>query len=151
MFDAGGIRTGLHGAQDFYAHSNWADEANPDRPMGDDNPPGLNLPAPSPVLDLRSDIPPVVPPGLATGCFVLRDEVPGVGECEGRVTHAGLNKDNGLVDPTTGETTDPTTSRGMVADNFAKAVTGAIAETRRQWQDFQSELTARYGEQKAQS
>ena len=92
----------LHGAQDFYAHSNWADEANPDRPMGDDNPPGLNLPAPSPVLDLRSDIPPVVPPGLATGCFVLRDEVPGVGECEGRVTHAALNKDNGLVDPATG-------------------------------------------------
>jgi len=37
----------------------------------------------------------------------------------------------------------------MIGDNFAKAVTGAIAETRRQWQDFQSELTARYGEERA--
>ena len=38
----------------------------------------------------------------------------------------------------------------MIEDNFAKAVTGAIAETRRQWQDFQSELTARYGEERAE-
>ena len=37
----------------------------------------------------------------------------------------------------------------MVADNFAKAVTGAITETRRQWQDFQAELTARYGAKEA--
>ena len=77
---------------------------------------------------------------------MLRDEVPGVGDCELRVTHAGLNKDRGLIDPITGRATDPTTSRGMVGDNFAKAVSGAIAETRRQWQDFRSELTARYGE-----
>lgn len=33
----------------------------------------------------------------------------------------------------------------MVEDNFAKAVTGAIAETRRQWQDFRAALTDRYG------
>ena len=38
----------------------------------------------------------------------------------------------------------------MVEDNFAKAVSGAIAETRRQWQDFQAELTARYGKQKGE-
>lgn len=139
----------LHGSQDFYAHSNWADEADPARPTGDDNPPGLNLPGPSPVLDLRSEVPAVVPSGLTTGCFVLRDEVPGVGECTGRVTHAALNKDNGLVDPNTGAATDPTTPRGQVKDNFAKAVTGAINETRRQWQDFQSELTATYGEERA--
>src|SRR5829696_7460350 len=30
-----------------------------------------------------------------------------VGECEGRVTHAALNKDTGLIDPDTGEATDP--------------------------------------------
>ena len=30
----------LHGAQDFYAHSNWADMADPTRPVGADNPPG---------------------------------------------------------------------------------------------------------------
>jgi hypothetical protein len=38
----------------------------------------------------------------------------------------------------------------MVGDNFAKAVSGAIAETRRQWQDFQAELTTRYGEERAE-
>jgi hypothetical protein len=57
----------LHGAQDFYAHSNWADEADPDRPIGADNPPGLNRPGPAPVLDLRSETPPVVPSELTSG------------------------------------------------------------------------------------
>jgi hypothetical protein len=141
----------LHGSQDFYAHSNWADEADPARPIGADNPPGLNRPGPAPVLDLRSETTPIVPSELTTGCFVVRDEVPGVGECEGRVTHAALNKDNGLIDPDTGETTEPTTPRGMVGENFTKAVAGAISETRRQWQDFRSELAARYGEDKAGS
>ena len=61
----------LHGAQDFYSHSNWADEADPARPIGADNPPGLNLPAPSPVLDLRGSGTPTVPADLTTGCFVL--------------------------------------------------------------------------------
>ncbi len=139
----------LHGVQDFYSHSNWADEADPTRPIGADNPPGLGLPAPSPVLDLRSDTPPDVPPALSTGCFVLRDEVPGVGECEGRVTHAALNKDNGLIDPDTGGATDPTTPRGMVGDDFARAVAGAIEETRRQWRDLRAELAVRYGEDDA--
>jgi hypothetical protein len=140
----------LHAAQDFYAHSNWADEADPDRPSGVDNPPGLNLPGPSPLLDLRSATTPSVPFDLTTGCYVPRDEVPGVAECTQRVTHAALNKDRGLIDPDTGKATGPTTPRGMIGDNFAKAVSGAIAETRRQWQDFRSELTARYGEERAE-
>jgi hypothetical protein len=143
-----GLGRVLHGVQDFYAHSNWADEADSSRPIGDGNPPGLNLPGPSPVLDLRSDGTPSVPAELATGCYVLRDEVPGVGECTLRVTHAALNKDNGLIDPETGDVTDPTTPRGMVKENFQKAVTGAISETQRQWQDFQAALTQRYGEEK---
>jgi hypothetical protein len=67
----------------------------------------------------------------------------------GRVTHAALNKDNGLVDPNTGAITGPSTPRGIVQDNFAKAVAGAVAESRRQWQDFQSEVTSRYAEEKA--
>jgi hypothetical protein len=142
-----GLGRALHGSQDFYAHSNWADEADPTRPVGDDNPPGLNLPGPSAVLDLRTDGTPTVPPGLSTGCYVLNDQVPGVAECAGRVTHAALNKDNGLVDPTTGEVTEPTTPRGMVHANFEKAVAGAIAETQRQWQDFRSELSTRYGQE----
>jgi hypothetical protein len=139
----------LHGVQDFYAHSNWADDADPTRPSGLDNPPGLNLRGPSPVLDLRSEAPPVVPAGLATGCFVLRDQVPGVGECSDRITHAALNKDDGLIDPVTGEATDPTTPRGRVGENFAQAVAGAIAESRRQWQDFRDALAARYGDEHA--
>ena len=48
-----GLGRVLHGAQDFYAHSNWADTPDPTRPVGVDNPPGLNLPGPSPVLDLH--------------------------------------------------------------------------------------------------
>uniref|UniRef100_UPI001C68DFAB hypothetical protein n=1 Tax=Pseudonocardia pini TaxID=2758030 RepID=UPI001C68DFAB len=135
----------LHGTQDFYAHSNWADQADPGRPTGPDNPPGLDLPAPSPVLDLRSGTPPVVPADLTTGCFVVRDEVPGVGPCAGRVTHAALNKDRGLVDPVTGEVSAPTTPRGMVGDNFEKAVDAAGTETVRQWRDLRAALTARYG------
>ena len=130
----------LHGAQDFYSHSNWADAADPARPIGADNPPGLNLPAPSPVLDLRGDGTPSVPAGLSTGCFVLRDSVPGVGACERRITHAGLNKDTGLIDPGTGAATDPTTPRGEVGSNFARAVTGATEETRHQWQDLREAL-----------
>jgi hypothetical protein len=139
----------LHGAQDFYSHSNWADEADPNRPIGADNPPGLNMPGPSGLLDPRSKAAPNVPPELTTGCFVLKDEVPGVAACTGRVTHAALNKDNGLIDPATGTATGPTTPRGMVRQNFAKAVTGAVNETRRQWQDFRDELTTRYGRERA--
>jgi len=144
-----GLGRTLHGAQDFYAHSNWADEADPARPVGPENPPGLNLPGPSSVLDLRTSSSPNVPAELSTGCYVLNDQVSGVGECTERVTHAAMNKDNGLVDPTTGETTEPTTPRGTVKENFAKAVTGAINETQRQWQDFQSGLADRYGEENA--
>ncbi|HEY0815201.1 MAG TPA: hypothetical protein VGE11_18175 [Pseudonocardia sp.] len=145
-----GLGRVLHGAQDFYAHSNWADAADPARPIGDENPPGLNLPGPSPVLDLRSATTPRLPPGLTTGCFVVKDEIPGVGACASRVTHAALNKDRGLIDPATGRTTNPTTPRGKVGDNFAKAVSGAIAETRRQWQDLRSELRAVYGKDKGE-
>ncbi|MCW0213339.1 MAG: hypothetical protein OJJ54_08265 [Pseudonocardia sp.] len=135
----------LHGAQDFYAHSNWADEADPTRPIGDENPPGLDLPAPSAVLDLRSGTAPSLPADLTTGCFEVRDEVPGVGSCAGRVTHAALNKDRGLVDPVTGEVSGPTTPRGMVGGNFEKAVDAARDETSRQWRDLRSELVTRYG------
>ncbi len=144
-----GFGRALHGAQDFYSHSNWADEADPARPIGADNPPGLNLPAPSPVLDLRGSGAPTVPPDLTTGCYVLRDSVPGVGVCERRVTHAGLNKDLGLVDQTTGSTASPTTPRGKVGSNFAKAVAGAIVETRHQWQEFRAALEANYGAEEA--
>jgi hypothetical protein len=126
----------LHGVQDFYAHSSWADEADPARPVGPDNPPGLNRAAPSSVLDLRGTGVPGVPRDLATGCYVLNDTVPGAGMCEGRITHAALNKDNGLIDPVTGEVSSPGTPRGQVGRNFEKAVSGAIVETRHQWREL---------------
>jgi len=144
-----GLGRALHGAQDFYAHSNWADEADPSRPIGADNPPGLDLPGPSPILDLRGDGTATVPRDLITGCFVLQDRVPGVGECTARITHAALNKDNGIIDPVTGASTRPDTPRGMVGQNFAKAVAAAIDETRRQWRDFRSDLATRYGNDRA--
>ena len=144
-----GLGRALHGAQDFYAHSNWADEADPTRPVGPDNPPGLNRPGPSALLNLRDKSAVSVPAEFTTGCFVLKDEIPGVGACLDRVTHAALNKDNGLIDPLSGRATDPTTPRGAVRQNFAKAVAGAINETRRQWHDFRAELAARYGEERA--
>jgi hypothetical protein len=144
-----GFGRALHGAQDFYAHSNWADEADPDRPTGPDNPPGLNLPGPSPVLDLGGSGARAVPRDLATGCFVLADQVTGTGACERRITHGALNKDNGLVDPVTGAATSPTTPRGRVGDNFAKAVTGAVVETRHQWREFQVALAGDYGSARA--
>jgi hypothetical protein len=90
-----------------------------------------------------------VPRDLITGCFVLQDRVPGVGECTTRITHAGLNKDNGIIDPVTGAATLPGTPRGLVKQNFAKAVAAAIAETRRQWRDFRSDLATRYGNDRA--
>ncbi|BBH68565.1 hypothetical protein ACTI_52500 [Actinoplanes sp. OR16] len=135
----------LHGAQDFYSHSNWADQADPARPIGDDNPPGLHRPGPSPLLDLRGATVARPPEGFTTGCYVLQDQVPGVGACRLRITHAALNKDRGLIDPVTGRATSPGTPRGEVADNFADAVAGAIAESRRQWDDFGTELISRYG------
>ncbi|MFC7529187.1 CinY protein [Actinoplanes sp. GCM10030250] len=139
----------LHGVQDFYSHSSWADEADPARPIGPDNPGGLNLPAPSAVLDLSGTDVPSVPGDLSTGCFVVPDSAPGVGRCGRRVTHAALNKDNGLIDPVTGAATSPGTPRGRVGQNFQKAVTGAIVETRHQWQDLGEALRSEYGTRKA--
>jgi hypothetical protein len=139
----------LHGVQDFYSHSSWADEADPALPSGPANPKGLNLPAPSPVLELDGTGTPDVPDELTTGCFVVPDNAPGVGRCGRRVTHAALNKDTGVIDPVTGAATNPTTPRGRAGRNFEKAVTGAVAETRHQWQDFDRALRREYGPRRA--
>jgi LPXTG-motif cell wall-anchored protein len=98
---------------------------------------------------MRGSSAPTVPPDLTTGCFVPRDQVPGVGACAQRTTHAGLNKDNGIIDPSSGNATAPSTPRGKVGDNFDKAVAGAVVETRHQWRDFQAGLRDTYGAEKA--
>ena len=59
--------------------------------------------------------------------------------------HLVLNKDKGQINPVTGATSAPTTTRGRVGSNFAKAVAGAIADTRRQWADLRSQILSAYG------
>lgn len=151
----------LHGVQDFYSHSNWADEADPSQPISINNPPGLNLPAPSPLLDMRTRGAVTPPPELSTGFF--KGGLPGEDACpaeDGRITHACLNKDKALIRQGPGlsvngvfvdgllDVSDPLTLRGKVEANALKAVVGAILESRRQWADFRAELNAKYGEQK---
>jgi hypothetical protein len=129
----------LHGVQDFYSHSNWTDTADPQQPISRTNPPGLGLAPPADILDLRIVRTPTAVPGeLTTGCF------PGP-LCPGRIAHGDLNKDKGDIDPLTGEASDPRTPRGRVGDNFARAVHGAIVETRRQWLDFRAQLVEVHG------
>lgn len=157
-----GLGRALHGIQDFYAHSNWADEADPGQPITISNPPGLNLGAPSPILDLRGRGPVPVPPALSTGFF--KGGLPGQDACpgvDGRITHACLNKDKALIEPGPGVTvngvtvaglgsvSDPLTERGKVGANALKAVAGAVVESRRQWADFRAALGAKYGPERA--
>ncbi|KAK3361297.1 hypothetical protein B0T24DRAFT_585868, partial [Lasiosphaeria ovina] len=159
-----GFGRALHGVQDFYSHSNWADVADTKVNISRTNPPGLSLPASSFILDLRSAASPAgltVPDDLTTGCFIssFGDPLGGAKECikQGRITHDTLNKDKGVIGdapsvalpPGTPLTSGPGTARGQIAHNFEQAVVGAIGETRRQWADFRAELEARYGPTKA--
>ncbi|MEU1280032.1 CinY protein [Streptomyces sp. NPDC005805] len=137
-----GFGRALHGVQDFYAHSNWSDSPIAILPVGPRNPPGLRRTGASPLLALSTGVPPAassVPRELSTGCFSL------LWGCEGRIRHDDLNKDHGLIDPRTGEAGSPATPRGRVEGNFARAVQNAVADTRRQWNDFRNRLIALHG------
>ena len=153
-----GFGRSLHGVQDFYAHSNWADDAAP--PFSLSNPPGLRREDYPVFLDLRgeNDVADQVPFNLSTGCFggILTDGPegkaghplePGSKDCSGRVTHHTLNKDNGLIDPVTGRTENPgpNTPRSDYSDNFEKSVLAAVRDTRRQWRHFREEIRRTYG------
>ena len=138
-----GFGRALHGVQDFYSHSNWADERDPARAISITNPPGLATGGASPLMSLRGAAG-TVPADFATGCFVLFGD-----GCDRRITHNdGLNKDKGIIDPVTGATSGPSTPRGRVGTNFARAVAGAIADTRRQWSDLSAEIISTYGARK---
>lgn len=121
----------LHGVQDFYSHSNWTDDAAPGA-ITRNNPPGLGRTSLPPFLDLRHITAVLtVPTDLSTGCFHVEELTGGsVFSCRGRVRHLVMNKDKGQIDPVTGAATSPTTTRGLVSTNFARAVAGAIADTR---------------------
>jgi hypothetical protein len=153
-----GFGRALHGVQDFYAHSNWADDAEP--PFGPNNPPGLKR-VDSPIfLDLRgeNDISEQVPHNLSTGCFggLFTDGPvgkaghplePGSIDCTGRITHHTLNKDNGIIDQVTGDvsTPGPNTPRSDFPGNFQRAVNAAIKDSRRQWRHFRESIRRTYG------
>lgn len=135
-----GLGRDLHGTEDFYSHSNWADQRDRTQPISPSNPPGLGRDGVPAFFDLRAADAPAIPQLLSTGCFSL---VPFA--CRHRVDHGSLNKDKGLIDPVTGAASDPTTPRGEVGTNFARAVRGAIAEAQRQWDDLADELVNMYG------
>lgn len=144
----------LHMAQDFYAHTNWADRADPSRPLSLTNPIGLGRRDLAPFLDLRQPLPSddAVPEHFSGGCYPKKD-------CAGRVIHGesasdlGLNKDKVLIDVASGATSDPKTPRGaLVVDgvtNADRAVASAVAETQRQWRILRAELAQRYGTERA--
>lgn len=156
-----GFGRALHGIQDFYAHSNWADDATP--PYNLTNPPGLKLEGVPDFLDLRAEnnISDQVPHDLSTGCFggIMTDGPegkaghplePGSLDCTGRVTHHTLNKDNGIIDWITGKTTKsgPNTPRSDVPGNFERAVSAAIKDSRRQWRYFREQIRRTYGKER---
>ncbi|KAL2258516.1 hypothetical protein VTK26DRAFT_8148 [Humicola hyalothermophila] len=145
-----GLGRALHGVQDFYSHSNWADRADPTKPISVSNPPGLAVASTAPFLDLRAKGPipaDQIPLNLTTGCFALPDSSPGTGDCEGRITHYALSKDNGFIhlDGTFGEV-GPSSPRSEASpDNFQLAVEAAIQSSRDVWAALQDEIRHRYG------
>jgi hypothetical protein len=130
----------LHAAQDFYAHSNWVDQAAPGA-ISLANPPGLGNTGRAPWLDLRVANP-AFPPGLITGCFDTTSIASPALGCQGHVKHEDLNKDKGQIDPTLGA---GTTTRGAVDHNFARAVAAAIDDTRDKWAILRERLLSTYG------
>lgn len=145
-----GLGRALHGVQDFYSHSNWADSANPNLPIGVSNPPGLAMAGTAPFLDLRATgpIPPEqIPLNLTTGCFALPDSSPGTGDCAGRVTHRALSKDNGVIrlDGSFGDVGPDSPRSEAVPANFRLAVQAAIRSSRDVWAALQDEIRHQYG------
>ena len=142
----------LHLAQDVYAHTNWADLADPNKPISRTNPPGLGS---TDVPEfLRFPASPNIPDGLISGCD---DSVPwilpGYMDCKNRITHSVLAKDNGTFKED-GSEAKPTSKykRGSVTvdgvNNFQRAVTGAMRQSASTWSDLKDAIIARYGDER---
>ena len=140
----------LHASQDFYAHSNWVDEADPSKPIGRDNPPGLEQRGRAPWLDLRVTEPDF-PEGLISGCGGIDAITDGEGGCTSktgrlRIQHNALNKDNGKISLDNGYSIGAgSTPRGEVNQNFLHAVEAAIDDTVDKWKMLREMLVQRYG------
>ncbi|MPY52986.1 hypothetical protein [Streptomyces acidicola] len=135
---------GWHAIEDFYSHSNWADQAGP-YPIGVHNPPGLKKETLPEFFSVRrysamserewtQDATSHIPLDLSTGCYPDLESTHKRADCTGRTTH-----DNDLSKDTMGY------NRSRIDSNFDRAVQGATNDVKRQWQDFQDELRQRYG------
>jgi hypothetical protein len=133
----------LHASQDFYAHTNWVDHADSMQPVGPANVPGLAQTGRAPWIDLRKDTP--FPGGLISGCFenAPEEKYCNYGEGLSRAKRLMLNKDMGTIDPQVGRGTTP---RGLIDDNFARAVSAAIDDTRDKWATLEEHLASTYGD-----
>jgi hypothetical protein len=144
-----GFGRALHGVQDFYSHSNWVDHADPTKPIGLFNPPGLGINGTAPFLSLRGNgtIPlDQIPRNLTTGCFSLPDTPSGSGECQGRITHHALSKDKGIIHLDGSVGTVPMDPRSEAfPGNFPLAVQAAIQHSRETWAELRDELRQEYG------
>lgn len=96
-------------------------------------------------MDLRDDNP-VFPEGLITGCFhwmsaggIFSADI----GCEGRTTHAIINKDTGSINGINAGA-GAGTSRGKINGNFERSVLAAIDDTRDKWATLQEFIMARY-------
>jgi hypothetical protein len=154
----------LHATTDFYAHTNYADKANPIMPVGIENPPGLNqAPTPAPLLETYSlwqyrktlsdpngaqadqtmkdkigKSEGRFPADLTSGCWVYSDEEY-QRKCANRILESStMQKDNS------------TDNRSLAAkNNFENAFNTAAADVRRQWETLKSALNETYGSEKA--
>lgn len=135
----------LHASQDFYAHTNWTDRAVAGAPNVD-NPPGLGHAEPAAFINPAQRG--AFPAGLISGCFA---GLPERAFCRGRVRHAVLNKDNGMIHPGNGTIGQGKTTRGKVDGNFKRAVRAAIADTRAKWRFFEARVMAKYGRRKGRT
>ncbi|MBO7934626.1 CinY protein [Streptomyces antibioticus] len=144
-----GFGQALHGIQDFYAHSNWADREDSSRSISLTNPAGLNRTGRAPFLDMNRG--PVraseIPHDLSTGCVHL---VADASRCLWRIRHDTINKDTGSINVATGSIGSGTTPRGSIQDNFRRAVEAAIYDTRYQWGQYRDRLKQTYGESRGE-
>ncbi|WP_323119740.1 hypothetical protein [Burkholderia alba] len=154
----------LHATTDFYAHTNYADKANPAMPIGVTNPPGLDLaPTPAPLLETYSlwkyrnsladpegekadqamkdkieKSEDRFPVNLTSGCWVYSDEEY-QSKCKNRISESStMQKDRS------------TDNRSLAAKgNFENTFATATADVLRQWEILKAALNDKYGPERA--
>ena len=86
-------RTGLARGAGLLRAQQLGGRGRPDPSRQGREPARVEPAGPEPGARPARRVAPGMPPDLTTGCFVVKDEVPGVAACASRVTHAALNKD----------------------------------------------------------